>query len=213
MRSASLIGVVAAAGVIAGGAAPARGDAATTQAAMETYFEGEQRGGYVLIGMGAAGLASGAWLYTRDSQVARGASYPLLGVGVAHVAAGIFVNLASRRRVDTFTDEIAADHDGFVARERPRMAGVSRTFTGLKIAEVILIAGGLGTAAFAWRADRPRLEGAGLAVAAEAALTLGFDIFAARRATRYRDALADAGVTASFATDPGTTVFVLSGRF
>jgi len=69
-------------------------DAAHAQAAMEDYFAGEERGGYVLIGMGVAGLIAGGWLYRAGTPTARGASYPLLGVGVIHLAAGIFVNVA-----------------------------------------------------------------------------------------------------------------------
>lgn len=188
--------------VLAVVAAPSAARAEEPQAAMETYFRGEIRGGYVLAGMGLAGLVAGGLLYRHGTPLARGASYPLLGLGALHLAAGIYVGIASSRRIDTFDAEIDADPAAWVARERERMAGVSRTFTGLKIAEVVLIAGGLGAAGYAWRTGRPRLQGAGLALALEAGLTLGFDIVAAQRAHRYRDALAGTDVAASY--DPAT---------
>jgi hypothetical protein len=95
------------------------------------------------------------------------------------------------------------------------MAGVSTQFTALKIAELVIATGGLTLAGVGWRTDRPRLKGAGLAIAAEMLLTFGFDIFAARRAHDYRDALAQVNV--SSAIDPDTRVpthvVMLSGSF
>lgn len=169
---------------------------------MENYFAGEVRGGYVLMGMGTAGLLSGGLLYglQKDSDLARGMSYPLLGFGLAHVAAGIFVTVSSNRRVDDFTDQIAADPGTFVTAERKRMKRVSMQFTVLEVVEVVLIAGGITTAVLARRADRKQLEGIGYGVALEAALTLGFDIIAGRRAHSYRDDLAGLDVTT--ALDP-----------
>jgi hypothetical protein len=183
-------------------ASHAEPDRAQTQAAMENYFAGEVRGGYALIGMGSAGLLSGGLLFglQKDSDLARGMSYPLLGFGLAHVAAGIFVTVSSRRRVADFTDQIASDPGKFVTAERTRMKGVSMQFTVLEVVEVVLIAGGITTAVLARRADRKQLEGIGYGVALEAALTLGFDIIAGRRAHGYRDDLAGLDVTT--ALDP-----------
>jgi hypothetical protein len=80
------------------------------------------------------------------------------------------------------------------------MKGVSTQLTVLKIVEVVLIAGGLTMAGIGHRTDRPWLKGAGLALAAEMGLTLGFDVFAAQRADRYRDELAAVDVQASVDT-------------
>jgi hypothetical protein len=182
----------------------AGGDATATRAAMHEYFAGEQRGGYILIGMGAAGLLAGGLLYRHGSLTARGASYPLLGIGVLHIAAGIFINVSSAHRVDKFDRFIDKDPSEFVREESKRMEGVSTQFTALKIAELVIATGGLTLAGIGWRTDRPRLKGAGLAIAAEMLLTFGFDIFAARRAHDYRAALAQVDV--SSAIDPDTHV-------
>jgi hypothetical protein len=179
-------------------------DVAATREAMHDYFAGEQRGGYILIGMGAAGLLAGGLLYRQGSLTARGASYPLLGMGVLHIAAGIFINVSSARRVDKLDAEIDRDRVAFVRNESKRMAGVSTQFTALKIAELVIATGGLTMAGVGWRTDRPRLKGAGLAIAAEMLLTFGFDILAARRAHDYRGELAQVDV--SSAIDPDTHV-------
>jgi hypothetical protein len=193
----------------------ASADAATARDAMHEYFDGEIRGGYVLMGMGAAGLLAGGLLFKQGSPTARGASYPLLGVGVLHIAAGIFVNVSSSNRVEKFDAEITKDHVAWSATEAKRMEGVSTQFTALKVAELVIAAGGLTMAGIGWRTDRPRLKGAGLAIAAEMMLTFGFDIFAARRAHEYRDRLAHVGVAPL--VDPVTRapayMFVYGGRF
>jgi len=193
MVRACVVGIV----LLLASTATAEPDRARTQAAMEDYFAGEKRGGLTLVGFGAAGLLAGGLMVRSSNLTLRGASYPLLGVGVLHLAAGIFVYVSSANRIDTFTGEIESDPTAFVARERPRMRGVSTQFTVLKIVEIVLIAGGLTMAGIGHRTDRPRLKGAGLAIAAEMGLTLGFDIFAARRAHSYRDELAALDVQAS----------------
>lgn len=172
-----------------------------TRAAMDDYFDGEKRGGFTLVGFGAAGLLAGGLMLRSSNLTLKGASYPLLGIGVLHLAAGIFVYVASDRRAEQFAGDIQTDPTAFVASERPRMRGVSTQLTVLKVVEIVLIAGGLTMAGIGHRTDRPRLKGAGLALAAEMGLTLGFDIFAARRAHTYRDELAAVDVQASI--DPG----------
>jgi hypothetical protein len=164
--------------------------------AMTDYFDGEKTGGYVLIGMGVGGLVAGGLLYRQyaSTSAQRGAAYPLLGLGLAHLAAGIFINISSANRVDKFGDEIDQDASAWVERESKRMAGVSTQFTILKIVEIGLIAGGLTMAGIGARTDRPRLKGAGLALALEAGLTLGFDIWAASRASSYRRELDSVGM-------------------
>jgi hypothetical protein len=185
MRSSIVLAIVLCTNVVR-----AEPDRERTQAAMEDYFSGEKRGGLLLVGMGAGGLTAGGLLYLRgDSDVAKGMSYPLLGFGLAHAAAGIFVYVASDRRIEKFSKNIATDPQAFTTAERTRMKGVSTTFTALKVVEVVLIAGGLTTAYFAHRSGRKTLEGVGYGVAIEAGLTLGFDIIAGRRAYDYRDEL------------------------
>jgi hypothetical protein len=194
--------------------ASAEPDRARTQAAMEDYFAGEQRGGYVLLGMGLGGMVAGGLLYRSSNATAKGASYPLLGVGLLHAAAGVYIKLASANRVDDYTDQIAKDPQAFVTAERARMSGVSTQLTALKVVEVVLIAGGLTMAGIGHRTDRPRLKGAGLALAFEASLTLGFDIFAARRAHTYRDQLAAVDVQASLSpADRPALLVIHTGTF
>lgn len=159
--------------------------------AMHAYFHGEVRGGNVLMGMGALGLGSGSLLLTRDGDVEKGVAYPLLGLGLVHAAAGVFVRVASKRRIGKFERAIAADPEAWARRERKRMRGVRKQFLALKIVETVLIGGGVAMAVVGDRQDRPVLQGIGIGLAVEAAATLLFDVFADRRAKRYLRRLGD----------------------
>jgi hypothetical protein len=108
-------------------AADAPDQAVAVTDAMEGYFAGEQQGGYILAGLGVAGLASGVLLYRSSSLRARGASYPLLTIGLLHLAAGIFVYVASSGRIDKFGDQIERDAQAFVKEERRRMRACRRS--------------------------------------------------------------------------------------
>ena len=180
--------------------------AASPQPAMESYFDGEKRGGLILVGMGAAGVGAGALLVSRDSDLARGAGYPALGIGVVHLAAGVFVYVTSARRVEAFTAEINRDPAAFIAAERERMQGVRTQFLVLKIVEGALIAGGAAAVVYGLSQDDDLVAGIGLGVAAEATATLLFDIVADRRAVRYLDRL---GIAAT----PGGAAAILGGSF
>jgi hypothetical protein len=191
----------------------ASADPPTPQSAMERYFAGEKTGGYILVGMGAAGLAAGGLLFRQSSPTLKGASYPLLGVGLLHVAAGVYINIASRGRIDEFTDQIDKDPASWVASESKRMRGVSTQFTVLKIVECVLIAGGLTAAVVGHKTDRPRLKGAGIALAIEMGATLAFDFSAAARAHDYRDELAAIEQPSRLAPTHRTVMFVHTGVF
>ena len=172
--------------------------------AMQDYFDGEITGGWTLMGMGTANLALTGFLFADGSDRAQGGAYATLGFGVAHLAAGIYVNIASRVRKRVYRVAIDKAPKVWATAESHRMKGVATQFLVLKIVEVVLIAGGGTMAYFGNAKDKPQLEGAGYALAAEAAVTLLFDIWASRRASRYRDRLSeiDLGITADAAGEP-----------
>src|SRR5690242_4064649 len=103
---------------------------------MTDYFDGEIMGGWTLTGMGVAGLTTGGFLYADDGPRARGASYVTFGFGAAHLAAGLYVNIASRVRKHANGIAIARAQGPWLAYEQKRMRGVSTQFLVLKIVEV-----------------------------------------------------------------------------
>lgn len=163
---------------------------------MREYFAGEISGGWVLMAMGAAELTAGGILIADGSDRARGASYASFGFGAAHLVAGVYVTIASRVRRRLYDVAIDEAPDVWLVAERQRMKGVSKQLLILKVVEVTLIAGGGTMIAIGRSQDRPQLEGAGYALAIGAGATLLFDIFAARRASRYRDRLGESSLDA-----------------
>lgn len=180
------------------------------QRAMESYFAGEKTGGMVLVGLGAAGLIAGGVLITRDSPTAKGMSYPILGLGLLHAAAGIYVYVASNGRIGDFQREIQKDSSAWVARESVRIDGVHTQFFALKVVEGILIATGGALALIGHVTDRDELRGVGIGLAIEATATLGFDIWAAQRAKSYDAELQAITVTVGQAPATGESVPMLS---
>ena len=158
---------------------------------MQDYFDGEITGGWTLMGMGTANFVATGFLFADGSDRAQGGAYVTLGFGVAHLAAGIYVNIASRVRKRLYRTAIEKAPKLWMIAEGQRMKGVSTQFLVLKIVEVVLIAGG-GTMAYIGNSkDKPQLEGAGYALVVDAAATLLFDIIASRRAKRYRASLTE----------------------
>ncbi|MDQ3339547.1 MAG: hypothetical protein M4D80_30650 [Myxococcota bacterium] len=183
MRALALVACLAA-------ASSARAETpAEAKSLMQDYFDGEKTGGYVLVGMGIAGIATGTFFLKAHCKIRQGMSYPLLAVGTLHVLAGVYIGIASDGRIDDFGKEIDRDGQAWTVRERERMDGVQTQFTVLKLVEVGLIAGGAGLAYYGYKKRHLRLAGAGIGIAIEAAATLLFDIWASRRADDYRDKL------------------------
>ena len=162
---------------------------AEAKATMRDYLDGEKTGGYVLLGLGIGGIATGTFFVKADCPVRRGMSYPLLAFGALQVAAGVYIGMVSDNRIRDFGVEIDRDGQQWTERERDRMDGVQTQFTALKLVEVGLIAGGTGLAYYGYRRGWGRVEGAGIGIAIEAAATLVFDLWASRRADHYRDKL------------------------
>jgi hypothetical protein len=69
------------------------------------------------------------------------------------------------------------------------MRRVNRQFTAIEVFEVVLMAGGLVTAAVASAYKQDTLTGIGLGISTEATGLLLFDIFASRRALRFTESL------------------------
>ncbi len=169
-------------------AAPAQPVSALQQD-MHDYFRAELRGGIVLVAMGAPAVALGGALLVHDSALWRGAAYPLLVLGGLELLGGIFFAARTPAQVRKLDAGLAKDPLAAQAAELARMRRVNRQFTAIQVLEVVLMTGGVVTAAVASAYKQDTLAGAGLGIAAEATGLLLFDIFAARRALRFTESL------------------------
>jgi len=158
---------------------------------MERYFTGEKEEGWVFAGVGLAGLGTGALLLTRDDDVARGASIPILAVGAIETLIGVVLLVRTDGQIRERRARIASEPAPFRTEELARIEGVNTSFRVLFWTELAMVVGGTTTAIVAGLNDAPTWQGIGIGLAAQAAIALVLDLFAAARATRYTRALRD----------------------
>jgi hypothetical protein len=169
---------------------PAPIDKARMTEGMHAYFHGEKWEGPVFFGAGLAAGGVGALLVTRSDELARGAAYPLFGIGLVQLIVGAVVFLRTDAQVARLDQQLAKDPAAFKKEESARIKGVNTQFIALAIIESVLIAGGTATAIVAAQKDCCRtLQGIGLGLAGQGAVTLALDLFAAARAREYTDNL------------------------
>jgi hypothetical protein len=172
---------------------------------MHTYFHGEKWEGPVFFGAGLASAGLGAFLVTRDDAIARGAAYPLFGVGLIQLLVGAVVFLRTDAQVAALDKKIALEPAAFKRDERARIGKVNTQFIVLAVVESALIAGGTAMAVLGAQNDCCRTtQGVGLGLAAEGAVMLGLDLFAAARARDYTISLDRFDPLRSAASPPGS---------
>lgn len=156
---------------------------------LRSYFAAEQRGGLVLMAMGAPAVALGAGLLVDTPDRWRGLAYPLLILGGVEFIGGLLFAARTPGQVRTLEHGLATQPKVALAGEWKRMQRVHRQFLVLEIVEVLLMTGGLALAATGGATKTDTLTGVGIGLAIEGSGLLVFDVFAAARARRYSDSL------------------------
>jgi hypothetical protein len=163
-------------------------DSAQMAEAMHTYFAGERGAGPLFFGAGLLGVGAGTVMALKGGDITRGAGFPMIGLGLVQGIVGSTLLLGTNKRVAKQGAELAKDPAAWKRNESKRMDGVNRSLVALMVIEGVLIAAGTTTAVVAAQKECCRtLQGIGLGVAAESAVTLMLDIFAAARAQEYAD--------------------------
>ncbi|HEU4407398.1 MAG TPA: hypothetical protein VFS43_19175 [Polyangiaceae bacterium] len=185
--------------------------------AMRDYFSAEKSEGFVFLGLGVGSAALGGYLLTRKEGFARGAAWPLLGLGLVEALGVGSYALGLDAKADRLERQIRAEPASYKREELGRMAGVKTRFVVYRFAELAILAAGGGLLAAGLVRDRDGLKGAGTALASHAALLLALDYFAERRAHDYYDQLASfappAAAPAAFVDPPRAFVLTARGSF
>ncbi len=195
-------------------AQPQDGSSAAMNANLDRYFAGEKGAAVTFGSTGAVSVVGGIALLATDDELGRGAAYPLLTFGTLHLAVAAVLHFRTDARVDRLQARLATDPAAFRAAEVTRMEGVHRTLDALTAVETLMIAAGASAAVVGHYKSDDLLLGVGVSLAAEAALTLLLDVFAARRATTYqRDVLRfQPGLSVGPSGDP-TLLLSLGGAY
>jgi hypothetical protein len=181
--------------------------------AMRDYFSSEKSEGFVFLGLGAGSAALGGYLLTRREGFARGAAWPLIGLGLVEALGVGSYALGLDAKADRLAKQIQADPAGYKREELDRVAGVKTRFVVYRFAELAILAAGGGLLAYGLVRDRDGFKGAGTALASHAALLLALDYFAERRAHDYYDQIASfaPAAPAAFAPPPPRAFVLTAG--
>lgn len=171
---------------------------------MHTYFGGEKGAGPLFFGTGLLGVGAGTGMVLRGGDIVQGAGFPLIGIGLVQSIVGASLILGTNKKVASLDAQLAKDPAGFKRDESKRMEGVNASLFALLVVESVLIVGGATTAVVAAQKNCCRtVQGVGLGVAAQSAVTLMLDLFALARAREYADSLRRFEPSAGGAPSPG----------
>jgi len=150
------------------------------------YFIGEKRAALILVVAGIVALATAiALVATRSSY--RGMAVPLGLVALFELGIGVVLLTRTDAQIAALLDQFARVPANMARAELARMGPVMRIFVIVKIAELLVLAGGVILTYAARRSDFAFAAGVGCV--AQAGLLLVFDLFAERRAERSIEVL------------------------
>lgn len=161
------------------------GERTLLDAQMRSYFAGEKNEGWFWVGAGVSALAVGGGLSASQSNIANGASYPLLDISVVQFGAALYLFWRTGDQVSRLSDLLANHPCAFFAEEPARMKRVIRGFKIYLPVEATTLIGGAAMAGFGATGHHDFLQGAGWGLVAQSVVMLVFDQFAAARAETY----------------------------
>jgi hypothetical protein len=189
-RAAAAVALAAGLAVTTPAEAQSEPGIARMTADMHTYFDGEKHAGPVFFGAGLLGVGAGTGMVIRGGDIVRGAGFPLIGIGLVQSIVGATLLLRTDTQVARLDAQLAKDPAAFKRDESKRIDGVNKSLYLLMVLESALIVGGATTAVVASQKDCCKtLQGVGLGLAAQSAVTLMLDLFALARAREYADSL------------------------
>jgi hypothetical protein len=158
---------------------------------MEGYLDAERSESKLFVGMGALTIAGGATaLAASDRDALRGASLPLMGVGLIQLVVGGSVWWRTEEQKRQLRELILSDPGRYVSEESARMKVVNDNFVIYRWTEISLLGAGLAAAGTGYALDKDFLTGVGVGLAFQSAVMLTLDYFAERRGREYADQVA-----------------------
>lgn len=148
-----------------------------------TYFISEKQAGLLVAVLGVTSAALAAYLWFSGSLF-RTMAWPLVIVGCIQIAVGSGLLIRTDSQVARLEEGLRSSSQPTVNSELARMVEVNRSFTVIKIVEIVLLLLGLALA-LAFTSRHPASASVGMGLLVEAAVMLVFDLFAEQRAAVY----------------------------
>lgn len=162
--------------------------AALMVAQMDAYLDAERTESKLFVGMGVLSIAGGAAaLAASERDFMKGASYPLMGVGLIQLVVGSAVWWRTEEQKAQLRMLIHSEPSRYVSEESARMKQVNDNFVIYRWTEISLLGAGLATAGAGHALDKEFVTGLGVGLAFQSAVMLTLDYFAEQRGNEYAD--------------------------
>ena len=149
---------------------------------LHTYFDGERHAGMLAAAIGVTSIGFAVWLF-RGASPFRAMWIPLALIGLLQLAIGVGLNVRTGPQVAALVSGLERDPAATRAEEIARMEKVSANFKVIKVVEVVLLAAGVALS-MAMK-GKPAVVGVAMALVAQSAVMLAFDVFAEARGDAY----------------------------
>ncbi|MBN1209827.1 MAG: hypothetical protein JXB05_33565 [Myxococcaceae bacterium] len=160
-------------------------------ARMEDYLDAERAESRLFVGMGLLSIAGGATaLAASDRDFLKGASLPLMGVGLIQLVVGGTVWWRTEEQKSQLRQLILSAPARYVSEESARMKVVNDNFVIYRWTELSLLGAGLATAGAGHALDKDFVTGLGAGLAFQSAVMLTLDYFAEQRGGEYAEQVA-----------------------
>ncbi len=183
---------------------------------LRDYYGGERTSAYAVGGLGAAAVAAGAYLATRDGDLARGLGWTWIGMGGLEALGAVVYAATVNGEIAHYESALRASPEAYRAEEADHIRGTSSRFVVYRSVELGLTLGGAALAGYGFAAGRGTWQGVGIGVASLALPFLVIDTVNDARAKRYLGDVTGGAPTVSLIgvtpTDGGAAVLV-GGRF
>lgn len=146
------------------------------------YFTAEKQEALLFMVVGLVAIAVSVWLWVRGGQY-KSAVYPLVAIAAIQLVVGSTVYFRTDSQVAALTAQYESDPMGFQMEETQRMNVVVQNFVLYRYIEIALLLIGIYLMLGLRHQEIWHAVGVGLTV--QAALMLGLDYFAERRADEY----------------------------
>ncbi|MBG9375208.1 hypothetical protein I5907_03130 [Panacibacter sp. DH6] len=162
-----------------------------TKTDIEKYFIAEKQESllFILLGIAAISIALVGLLYWK-TPFWKGAAIPLILIALIQVIVGYTVFARSDKQRTDMVYAFETDPLKVQQQELPRMEEVNKNFVTYRWTEIILLVAGV-VLALVYRSnpEKQLITGIGVALAIEAAIMLGADFIAEKRAHDYTNGI------------------------
>ena len=156
---------------------------------LRSYYVGERTASGIVLSLGVLEIGAGIALVMQDTDFGRGMGWSMLGLGVVESLGALLYIVQVQSEIAHYSAALERDPEAFQREEITHMHGTTSRFSIYRIAELALVIGGVGVAAYGFAAGQDTFKGIGIGVASCALPLFAIDTFNNSRAGSYENSL------------------------